>query len=190
MTILVAGLILFLGMHSIRMFAPQWRTARIAGMGEGPWKGVYSLVALAGLVLIVWGYARAQPLSPVLYVTSFSLVHVTVTLMALSFISMMVANLKPGRLKPLLKHPFLLATKLWAFAHLLVNGDLASVVLFGSFLAWAVVNRIAVARRLDPLPVAGPLTNDVIAVVSGLAIWSLFIWKAHEWVAGVPIPIG
>ena len=83
----------------------------------------------------------------------------------------------------------LLAVKFWAFAHLLVNGDLASVLLFGAFLVWAVVDRVAVARRQDPLPAAGP-RNDVIAVVSGLVIWAPFIWKVHEWMAGVPVPLG
>ena len=189
MAMLVTGLVIFLGVHSVRMAAPGWREARIAAIGEGPWKGVYTLLSLAGLVLIVWGYIRVHALAPVLYVTPFWLVHVTILLMAVSFVFMMVANLKPGRLKPLLKHPFLAAVKLWAFAHLLVNGDLASVLLFGSVLAWAVVNRIAVARRPDALPAPGPVANDVIAVVTGLALWLLFIWKAHEWIAGVPVPL-
>ena len=190
MSILIAGLVLFLGIHSVRMLVPDWRLARMAALGEGAWKGAYSLVSLAGLVLIVWGYARAQPLAPVLYVTPFWTVHVAIPLMAFAFVSMMVANLRAGRLKPLLKHPFLLSIKTWAFAHLMVNGDLASVVLFGGFLAWAVWNRIAVGKRRDPLPAAGPVRNDVIAVASGLAIWAAFIWKAHEWVAGVPVPLG
>ena len=190
MLLLIAGLIAFLGIHSIRMVAPAWREAMIARMGEGPWKGIYSLVSLVGLVLLIWGYARAQPLAPVLYVTPFWLVHVTATLMLLAFISMMVGNLKPGRLKPLLKHPMLLSVKIWAFAHLLVNGDLASVILFGAFLAWAVWNRIAVKRRGDPLPQPGPVVNDIIAVVSGVVIWLLFVWKLHEWLIGVPILLG
>ncbi|MFZ1814711.1 MAG: NnrU family protein [Rhizobiaceae bacterium] len=189
MAILLAGLVIFLGIHSVRMLAPQWRLARIASMGEGRWKGLYTLVSLVGLVLIVWGYSQAQPLAPVLYVTPFWMVHLAALLMIFAFISMMVSNLKPGRLKPMLKHPLLLAVKIWAFAHLLVNGDLASVILFGSFLAYAVWNRIAVKRRGDPIPAAGPVRNDVIAIISGLVIYALFIWKVHEWVAGVPVPI-
>ncbi|MEC9343403.1 MAG: NnrU family protein [Pseudomonadota bacterium] len=187
MLMLIAGLVIFLGIHSIRMVAPGYRDTMLARLGEGGWKGTYSLISLAGLVLLIWGYARAQPLAPVLYVTPFGFVHLTATLMALAFIAMMVANLKPGKLKPILKHPFLLSVKIWAFAHLLVNGDLASVILFGAFLAWAVWNRIAVKRRGDPIPEPGPVSNDVIAVVSGLVIWGLFVWVLHEWLIGVPI---
>ncbi|MCG6857029.1 MAG: NnrU family protein [Salaquimonas sp.] len=189
MMLLIAGLIVFLGIHSIRMVAPAYREAMIARMGENPWKGIYSLISLAGLVLLIWGYARAQPLAPVLYVAPFGLVHLTITLMALSFISLVVSQLKPGRLKPLLKHPMLLAVKIWAFAHLLVNGDLASIILFGAFLAWAVWNRIAVKRRGAPIPASGPVINDVIAIAAGLVLWGLFIWKVHEWLIGVPIPL-
>lgn len=189
MVLLVLGLAAFLGIHSVRMLAPAWREAQIARLGDGSWKGIYSLVSLVGLVLLIWGYARAQPLAPVLYVTPFWMAHLTTALMALSFVALMVFNLRPGRLKPMLKHPMLVAVKIWAFAHLLVNGDLASVVLFGGFLAWAVWNRIDVGRRAAPPVVSGPVLNDVIAIVSGLVLWALFIWKAHEWVAGVPVPI-
>ena len=189
MAIMLLGLVLFLGIHCVRMVAPAWREARIAAMGEGAWKGIYSLVSAIGLVLLIYGYAYAQPLAPVLYVTPFWLVYVAAVLMALSLISMMVFNLRPGKLKPLLKHPFLVSVKLWAFAHLLVNGDLASVILFGSFLGWAVWNRIAVKRRGEPVPEPGPVRNDIIAVVSGLVLWLLFVWKLHEWLFGVPVPI-
>ena len=189
MLVLILGIVVFLGIHSVRMLAPQWRLDRIAAMGEGTWKGVYSLVSLAGLVLLIWGYVLARPLAPVIYVTPFWMVHLTILLMALALISLMVSNLKPGKLKPILKHPMLLAVKLWAFAHLLVNGDLASIILFGSFLAWAVWNRIAVKRRGGALPQPGPVINDAIAVVTGLALWALIVWKAHVWIAGVPIPI-
>ncbi|MEZ5871819.1 MAG: NnrU family protein [Nitratireductor sp.] len=189
MAILIAGVVVFLGIHSVRMLAPQWRDARIASMGEGGWKGAYSIVSLLGLAFLIWGYVLARPLAPVLYVTPFWMVHLAILLMALALISLMVFNLKPGRLKPILKHPMLLAVKLWAFAHLLVNGDLASVILFGSFLVWAVWNRVAVKRRGGALPQPGPVTNDLIAVVSGLALWALIVWKAHVWIAGVPVPI-
>lgn len=187
---LVAALALFLGVHSVRMLFPQMRDARIASMGEGRWKGLYSLVSLAGLVLLVWAYSKAQPLSPVLYVTPFWMVHLAVALMAVAFVAMMVFNLPAGRLKPLLKHPFLLSIKLWALAHLMVNGDLASVLLFGSFLAWAVWNRIAVKRRGGALPAQGPVVWDIAAIGSGLALWVLFVWKLHQWLIGVPIPLG
>ena len=105
--------------------------------------------------------------------------------MALSFVALMVSNLPAGKLKPMLKHPMLLSVKLWAFAHLLANGDTASVWLFGAFLAWAVWNRIAVKRRGGSLPQPGPVTYDLAAVASGLALWALFVFWAHEWLFGV-----
>ena len=182
---LIAGLAVFLGIHSLRMMAPAWRDARLEAMGEGSWKGVYSLISLAGLLLLIWGYAQARPEADVLYVPPVWTRHLAWLLMALAFISLMVANLPAGRLKPLLKHPMLLSVKLWAFAHLLANGDVASVLLFGAFLAWAVWNRIAVKRRGGALPQPGPITYDLAAVASGLALWALFIFWAHEWLFGV-----
>jgi uncharacterized membrane protein len=187
MVLMLLGLVLFLGIHSVRMVAPQFRLDRIAAMGEGGWKGVYSLASLAGIALIVLGW-RSWDAPPVLYVTSFGMVHVAMLLTALAFVSFMVGNLPSGRLKPILKHPQLLAVKLWATAHLLVNGDLASIILFGSFLGWAVWNRIAVKRRGGALPQPGPVMYDAVAVVVGLAVWALFVWKLHEYVAGVPVP--
>ncbi len=187
MALLIAGLVLFLGVHSVRMVAPTWRDSMLARLGENGWKGLYSLVSFVGLVLLIWGYARAQPLAPVLYVTPFGMVHLTALLMVFAFIALAVSQVPSGRLKPMLKHPMLLSVKIWAFAHLLVNGDLASVILFGAFLAWAVWNRIAVKRRGAPLPQPGPVLYDIIAVVSGLVLWVLFVWKAHEWLIGVPI---
>jgi uncharacterized membrane protein len=185
---MLLGLVLFLGVHSVRIIAPAWREQLIGNIGEGPWKGIYSLVSLISLAMFVYGYAYAHSSAPVLYVTPFFLVHVVGVLMLISFISLMVFNLPAGRLKPLLKHPFILAVKIWAFAHLLVNGDLASIILFGSFLAWAVWARIALMRRGGALPVAGPMINDVYAIITGVLLWLLFIWKLHEWIAGVPVP--
>lgn len=190
MAILILGLVIFLGIHSVRIFAPAWRDARVAAMGEGPWKGVYSLVAVVGLVLMIWGYYLARPLAPVLYFTPFWMVHLQLLLMALSFIALAAAELPAGRLKPMLKHPMLVAVKLWAFGHLLVNGDLASVLLFGAFLAWAVVDRISAKRRNAPVPAPGPVSNDILAAAIGLVVYGLFVWKLHEWLIGVPVPMG
>ncbi len=190
MFLLIAGIVIFLGVHSVRMIAPQWRDARIARMGEGPWKGAYSIASFVGLVLIVWGYAMARPVAPDLYYPPAGMAHLAILLMAIAFVSLAVSQFPAGRLKPILKHPMLLAVKVWAFAHLLVNGDLASVLLFGSFLAWAVVDRIAVKRRGGSLSAPGPVKWDIAAVVTGFVLWALFIWKAHEWLFGVAIPMG
>ncbi len=182
---LIIGLILFHGLHSVRMVAPEWRDAKLASMGEGPWKGAYSVVSIIALVVMIWGYSIARQDFTLVYFPPTWGVPLALILMALSFISLMVFNLRAGALKPILKHPMLLSIKLWAVAHLFVNGDLASVLLFGSFLVWAILNRISVKRRNDPIPEKGPVTNDIIAVVTGLALWALFIWGAHEWLFGV-----
>jgi uncharacterized membrane protein len=187
MGILITGILVFLGVHSVRMLAPGWRDARIAAMGEGPWKGTYSLVSLAGLALLVWGYSAARPVAADIWFPPSWMAHLSILLMLFALISLAVAQFPSGRLKPILKHPTLLAVKIWAVAHLLVNGDLASILLFGSFLAWAVWNRIAVKRRGGALPVAGPVTYDIGAVVTGVVLWGLFIWQLHQWIAGVPL---
>ncbi len=189
MTWLIIGLIMFHGLHSFRMIAPQWRSARIASMGEGPWKGAYSIASVIAFVVLVWGYYQASQDFDYLYTPPAWGRHLAYLLMALSFVSLMVFNLKPGILKPALDHPFLLAVILWSIAHLLVNGTLASTLLFGSFLIWAILNRISVARRDAPLPARGPVSNDIMAVVSGLVLWFLFIWKLHYWLFGVA-PLG
>jgi uncharacterized membrane protein len=190
MLVLILGIVLFLGVHSVRMLAPQWRDARIASIGEGAWKGAYSIASLAGLVLLVWGYAMARLASPVLYTPPAWMAHLAILLMAISFVALAVSQFPAGRLKPILKHPMLLAVKVWAFAHLLVNGDLASLLLFGSLLGWAVWNRISVKRRGAPIPAAGPVKWDIAAVVAGFVLWALFIAGAHEWLIGVPVPMG
>ncbi len=188
MAILILGILLFLGIHSVRIVAPEFRNAQIAQRGEGAWKGIYSLISAVGLGLIIWGYALARPDATFIYEPPTWMKHVNLLLMLFAFISMMVANVPAGKLKSILKHPFLLSIKLWAFGHLLANGDLASLILFGSFLAWAIWDRVAVKHRGDNgATVSGPITNDIIAVVSGLVLYVLFVWKAHEWLIGVPV---
>lgn len=190
MLVLILGLALFLGVHCVSIVAPAWRNGRAAAMGEGPWKGAYSLVSAIGLVLIVWGYARAWPVAPVLYEPPIWLKHITALLMLFAIVALAISQVPAGRLKPVLKHPMLLAVKIWALAHLLANGDLASILLFGSFLVWAVLDRISVKRRAVPVPLPGPVRNDVIAVGAGLAVYALFVWKLHLLLFGaVPIPV-
>ncbi|MDA4844890.1 NnrU family protein [Hoeflea poritis] len=190
MLILILGLILFLGMHSVRIVAPEFRDRVIATRGENAWKGPYSLVSLAGFVLIAWGFSMARFEGPILYTPPIWMAHIALFLMLLSFISLAVYGVPAGRLKAVLKHPMLVAIKLWALAHLLANGDLASLLLFGTFLIWAVADRISVKRRVLEGQVedieTGPVRNDVIAVVSGFVLYVLFVWKLHEWLIGVP----
>jgi uncharacterized membrane protein len=190
MTWLILGLVIFLGVHSVSIVAPAARERWLARMGEGGWKGLYSLLSFAGLALIVWGYGQAR-LDPVqLYTPPTSLRHVSALLM-LPVFPLLLAPYLPGRLKTLTRHPMLVATKLWALAHLLANGTLADVLLFGAFLAWAVVDRISVKRReragqvraVPGLPASG--LNDIIAIVAGLGLYLLFVFWAHAWLFGV-----
>jgi uncharacterized membrane protein len=189
MFLLILGIIIFLGIHSVSILAPGWRARRVEAMGEGPWKGLYSLASLAGLILMIWGYGHAWNVAPVLYEPPMALKHISLTLMLLAFISLMVSQLPAGRLKAKLKHPMLVAVKIWAVAHILANGDLASLLLFGAFLVWAVADRISVKRRHVPTPVPGPVKWDLIAVGVAVVLYLLFLWRLHFWLFGVyPLP--
>ncbi|HRF43544.1 MAG TPA: NnrU family protein [Candidatus Competibacteraceae bacterium] len=190
MSMLLLGLILFLAVHSISIVSESWRDRQVAKLGEGPWKGLYSLASLAGFGLIVWGYGLARYDPVLLYLPPVWLRHITVLLLVPVFPLLLAAYL-PGRIQAAVQHPMLAATKLWAFAHLLANGMLADVLLFGAFLAWAVVDRISMKRRL-PHPVLGAPPskwNDLIAVTGGLALYVAFVLWLHTWLIGVP-PIG
>ena len=189
MSVLVIGLLLFLGAHSVSIVAPGWRDAQVARLGEGPWKGVYSLLSIAGFALLIYGYGLARQSPTVLYTPPPALRHVALLLM-LPVFPLLLATYLPGRIKSAVKHPTLAAVKLWALAHLLANGTLADLLLFGGFLAWAVADRISVKRR-PPRPLPGaparPL-NDVIAIVAGLAIYALFVsWAHQKWIGVSPV---
>jgi uncharacterized membrane protein len=188
MTGLVIGLLLFLGLHSIRIFADGWRTRQLARMGEGRWKGLYALVSLLGFGLIVWGYGQARMAPVVLWPTPVWTRHLAAPLTLVAFILLAAANVPANHLKEKLGHPMLAGTKVWALAHLLANGMLADAVLFGSFLVWAVLC-FRSSRRRDRVNgvryPAGTLRGDVITVVAGLVIWMVFAFWAHGWLMGV-----
>ena len=183
---LVLGLLIFLGIHSVSIVAPAWRDAQHARLGDGPWKGLYAVIAIVGFVLIVVGYGAARQSPVVLYSPPLFLRHFALLLLLPVFPLLLAAYL-PGRIQRATKHPMLLATKLWATAHLLANGTLADVLLFGGFLAWAVADRISLKRRAPrPVPGAPPrAANDVIAVIAGLALFVLFYLWLHQWLIGV-----
>ncbi len=189
MTLLIAGLIVFLGVHSIAIVAPRLRERARAGLGEGPWKALYAVVSLIGFVMIVEGFGLARQSPMVLYTPPSWLRHVTFLFMLPVFPLLFAAYL-PGRIKTAMKHPMLVAVKCWAFGHLLANGLLADVLLFGGFLAWAVLDRISLKRRPQSLRTApAGRFNDAIAVVLGLAVYGLFIVWAHLRLFGVS-PLG
>ncbi|MDR7095118.1 NnrU family protein [Hydrogenophaga laconesensis] len=190
MSWLVVGLVLFLGVHSVSIVAPQGRHALAQRLGENAFKGVYTLVSFIGLALIVWGYGLARQAPVLLYTPPAGLRHLAMLLMLPVFVLLLAAYL-PGRIQRAARHPMLLAVKCWALAHLLANGTLADVLLFGGFLAWAVADRISVKRReaagllRRPPALPGSAVNDAIAVVAGLAIYLAIVFWAHAWLFGV-----
>ena len=185
MTLLILGLVLFLGFHSVSIVAPAWRDA-MAMRNPLAWKGGYALLSIVGFVLLIYGYGLARQSPVVLYTPPSGLRHLALLLLLPVFPLLFAAYL-PGRIKTATKHPMLVATKLWAVAHLLANGTLADVLLFGGFLAWAVADRISLKRRVArPVPGAPPsAANDAIAVIGGLAVYGLFVWRVHAWLIGV-----
>jgi uncharacterized membrane protein len=188
LALLVLGLAVFMASHVFTTFRPS-RAAIVGRMGESGYKIAYSLVSLTGLVLIGYGYAlyRATGWVDVWHPPAWTR-HVTVALVWPAIICVTAAYI-PGRIKTALKHPMLVGIKLWALAHLISNGDLGSIILFGSFLAYAVFDRISLKRRTDaggpPIPVGG-VRNDAVAVVAGTIIYLLLGWLFHPYVIGVP----
>ena len=186
---LILGLVIFLGVHSVRISAPEFRQRMIAQRGENAWKGFYSLLAFLGLRLIIWGFSIARYEGPIVYTPPTWMSHIALLLMLFSFVFLAASSLPVSRIKVAAKHPMLLAVKLWALAHLMANGDLASLLLFGSFLIWAIVDRISEKGRVvagEGVPaVKPPVRNDIMVIVVGLLAYVLFVWKLHEWLIGV-----
>jgi len=197
---LVLGLILFLGMHSVRIVADDWRSQMIDRIGLGAWKALYSLVSLLGLVLIVWGYGLARHNPVTLWVPPVGMAHAASLLTLLAFVLLVAAYVPGNAIKARLQHPMVLGVKLWAFAHLLANGTLADALLFGGFLAWAVLDYRSARRR----PAGQPDDDDdeaaaaadaqgarsaraptVATVVVGVGAWAVFAFWAHGALFGV-----
>ena len=187
MAVLIVGLVLFLGIHTLTTLREP-RAALVGRLGEGPYKGVYSAVSAAGLVLIVWGFARYRDTGYIqIWSPPAALRPVVLALMWFSFISLAAAYSPAGWIKGRLRHPMLVGIKSWALAHLLANGDLGALILFGAFLAWAVYDRIAVKRRGDAgAPRSGFTLGDGIALVVGSAAYAAMFWL-HPRLIGVPI---
>lgn len=188
MNLLILGLVIFLGVHSVRVFAAPWRDATRARLGEGAWKGLYSLISLAGFVAICWGYGLARQAPVTLWVPPLGMRHAASLLTLGSFVLLAAAYVPRNLFKARWGHPMLLGTKLWAVAHLLANGNLADVLLFGGFLAWAVLLFI-VSRRSDRASgttyPAASRTGTAVAVLVGVAAWVVFAFWAHGLLIGV-----
>lgn len=187
--VMILGLVLFFAAH-IFTTKRKARAEAIARLGEGTYKILYSVVSLAGLALIVWGFGhyRATGMIPV-WEPPVAFKHITLALM-LPAVILVVASYLRGRIYATLKHPMLAGIKLWAAAHLLANGDLGSIILFGSFLGWAVYDRISLKYRADagapPIPVGG-VTNDAIAIAVGVVAYIALAFAFHPVVIGVPV---
>ena len=187
--VMILGLVLFLGIHTLTT-QRELRARVIGSMGEGGYKIGYTLASVAGLALIIWGFGSYRATGWInVWNPPTAFKHITVALM-LPAIILVVASYIRGRIYTTLKHPMLTGIKLWAAAHLLANGDLGSIILFGSFLAWAVFDRISLKRRPDagapPIPVGGP-GNDMIAIAVGAVAYVALAFAFHPVVIGVPV---
>lgn len=188
MTLLILGLVIFLGVHSVRIVAEGWRTQLRARIGEPAWKGIYAVLSIVGFVLIVMGYGAARQDPVVLWASPLWTRHLAALLTLPAFIGLVAAYVPGNAIKARLHHPMLLGTKLWAVAHLLANNTLADVLLFGSFLVWAALDFRAARRRdrtLGTVYAPGRALPTVVAVLVGIAAWALFAFWAHEKLIGV-----
>jgi uncharacterized membrane protein len=188
MALLILGLVIFLGVHSLRALAGPWRTRQRERLGALRWKVLIAVASLAGFVLLVWGFGLARAAPVQLWSPPPWTRHVTGLLMLPAFILLVAAYLPGTHIKAAIGHPMTAAVKTWALAHLLANGTLADVVLFGSFLAWSVVT-FSAARRIDRAagtryPAQGA-ARDIAAVVLGALAWAWFAHYGHLWLIGV-----
>jgi len=212
MTELILGLILFLGAHSVRIVADDWRTQKMQALGEKAFKGVYALISLLGFYLLVVGYGEARLQTVVLWNPPTATRHIALLLMLFASILMVAAYIPRNHLKIRMGHPMVLSVKVWALSHLLANGNLADVILFGAFLIWAVLN-FKSARARDRAQVQGPDSNaevsngvslaslpedapikpslaaTLITLAGGMALWAVITFVLHAKVVGVA-PMG
>lgn len=188
MTLLILGLLIFLGVHSVRIFAEDWRTAQRKQRGENAWKGIYSVASIAGFALLVWGYGAARQAPVLLWDAPAWARHPVALLMLVSFVLLAAAYVPRNGIRARLHHPMVLGVKVWALAHLLANSTLADLLLFGSFLLWAVLNfRAARARDRAAGTVypAGTTAATLATVAAGIGAWAVFTFWAHRVLIGV-----
>lgn len=188
MTALIAGLVLFLGLHSVRIVADGWRSTQIVRIGERKWKGLYALIAIVGFILLISGYGQARLDPVILWNPPAWARHVAALLTLPAFVLVVAGNMRGTRMKAAVGHPMVLGVKLWAFAHLIANGTLAATVLFGSFLVWATVDFVSLRRRdraLGTVYPPGTLQRDALAAAIGVIAWVLFAFWLHGLLFGV-----
>lgn len=190
MAILILGLVIFLGVHSTRIFADDWRSSQISRRGEQAWKLTYTAVSLAGFALLLWGFGIARQNAPVLWNPPVAMRHLSALLTLIAFVLLAATYVPRNSFKARLHHPMMLGVALWAAAHLLANRTLADLLLFGSFLAWSIAALLA-ARRRDHVAntryAAGTMGGTLIAVVVGALAWALFaFWLHGRWIGVRP----
>lgn len=188
MTALILGLLLFLGMHSVRIVADGARSRFIAQRGALAWKGLYTLVSLAGFALIVWGYGQARQAPVVLWAAPVWTRHLAGLLVLVALVLLAAAYVPGNALKARLHHPMVLGVKTWALAHLLANNTLADGLLFGGFLLWAVAD-FRSARQRDRAAATvyppGRTAPTLVTMVAGVAVWAALAFGGHAWLFGV-----
>jgi uncharacterized membrane protein len=191
MSLLIIGLIIFLGSHSSRIFAEPWRNHMIDRLGEVKWKGLYTIVSLIGLVLVVIGYGQARQAPIVLWQPATYLIHISILLNLVAFIFLAASSPSNNAIRLKLKHPMILGVKVWALAHLLANGTLVDLILFGSFLLWAVLDFRSARKRPIHMPEKAMISTKatITVVVTGIVIWAAFIFGLHQYLIGVS-PLG
>ena len=188
MGMLILGLVLFLGVHSTRIVADGWRSAMMARLGDNAWKGLYALLSLLGFALLVWGFGVARQQPVLLWSPPVAMRHVASLLTLIAFVLLAAAYVPRNAIKARLHHPMVLGVQVWAFAHLLANGRLADVLLFGSFLVWAALSfRAARARdrAAQPSYPAGSAAGTAMTVLVGIVAWAVFAFWAHGALIGV-----
>ena len=188
MTALILGLLLFLGVHSVRIVAEGWRSRTLARLGEVRWKGLYTVVSLVGFALIVWGYGQARAAPMLLWASPQWTRHLAALLMLVAMVLLAAAYVPGNSIKARLHHPMVLAVKVWAIAHLLANNTLADLLLFGSFTVWAVLNFRSARQRDRAAAIvypAGRAAATAVTVAMGLLAWAVLAFWAHGWLIGV-----
>ncbi len=198
MALFVLGLVLFLACHSVRIVSDDWRTAMQTRLGEKAYKGIYSLASIVGFVLLVYGFGLVRWDSPMLWVPPMAMRHIAVLLMLVSMVLLVATYVPNNAFKARLHHPMILSVKVWALAHLLANGRVADVILFGAFLVWAVLDFRAARQRdrraaeavQEALPEEAPVvSNNGRVVLIGVVVWLALLMGGHTWLFGVS-PIG
>ena len=188
MALLVFGLVIFLGVHSIRIFAESGRARSMARLGESGWKAVYGLLSLAGFVMIVYGFGEARATASILWAPPIWTRHIALLLMLVSMILLAAYGLKTSHIAVALHHPMLWGVLVWSFAHLIANGSSADVVLFGAFLVWSILDLRSCYARDRANAVVYPAPNwgaTIGAIVVGAVVWLAFLFGLHLWLIGV-----